>query len=470
MNNPATSRPPAPAGGRAARPPRRAAVPAACVLTAMVAGAGAVSDPALDGAFTAARQTVSVPGMAGAALTTDVFFPAQAGLVDPAAAPCPVVVLGHGFLQSRERHRNQGLHLASRGYIVLIPDFNAASDHGRNADELRKCIDWIEARHADAGSIFCGAVATGRIGATGHSAGGLSAIVAAARDRRIRALAPMDPVDSGGIGAAALAGVAVPLAITHSEPSACNAGGSAEQLYAAAGAPNRRVKVIGANHSDPQDPAGALSILTCGRPNPARQALYRRYVTGWFEYHLRDDARYGGWAFDLEGGTLAADVAAGTIDHAAASAPFAAWQAARFGPLAADPGVAGPAADPDRDAVVNLLEYAFNLDPLAAGGAGMPTGGVVEAGGRRHGAITFRRVAAAGDLVYQVQVSGDLAGWLGGSSYGGAGSEPDTAVTTEVGRSGIGLEEITVRDDTPLDGARRRFLRLQVTLAAGGAG
>lgn len=58
----------------------------------------------------------------------------------------------------------------------------------------------------------------------------------------------------------------------------------------------------------------------------------------------------------------------GLLDPAssgAGPAAFAAWQTAFFG----GPGEpdAGPYDDPDRDLVPNLLEFAFNLSPFAAG-------------------------------------------------------------------------------------------------------
>jgi len=103
----------------------------------------------------------------------------------------PLIVLGHGFSQSKDQHVNQGRHLATRGYLVLIPNSNAASDHSRYADDLRKCIDWIEARDADTNSLFFGRVRADRVGPPAL-AGGLSAILAASRDPRIRAVSPMD--------------------------------------------------------------------------------------------------------------------------------------------------------------------------------------------------------------------------------------------------------------------------------------
>ncbi len=135
---------------------------------------------------------------------------------------------------------------------MLIPSFNGGSDHARNGQDLSKCVDWILARNGDPASIFFGQVRTQAVGATGHSAGGLSAILATSNDPRIGVLSLMDPVDNGGQGVAALAAVNVPVAITWSEPSACNASGSAEVLYAAARCVRRAMRIVGANHTDPQ--------------------------------------------------------------------------------------------------------------------------------------------------------------------------------------------------------------------------
>jgi len=289
------------------------------LLILMAAGAAfAASDPSVDGPFASARQTVDIPGTQNATLVTDIYFAGTTATgVDPAAVPCPVIVLGHGFAQSRNQHVNQGLQLATRGYIVLIPSFNGGSDHARNGQDLSKCMDWILARNEDPASIFLGQVRTQAVGASGHSAGGLSAILAAANDPRIRVLSLMDPVDNGGQGVAALAAVNVPVAITWSEPSSCNASGSAEVLYAAAWGVRRGLKIVGANHTDPQDPAGFLSILACGGATSARQALYRRYMAGWFEYHLRGDGSYAPWILNYPGGQLAADLAANRITYRA---------------------------------------------------------------------------------------------------------------------------------------------------------
>lgn len=440
---------------------------AGCAALLTAVGPAAGSDPAARGPFTPQRLEQSVPGTAGAALITDVYFPrAAAGVIDPAAGHCPVIVLGHGFSQSKDQHVNQGLHFASRGFIALVPNFNGGSDHSRNADDLVRCVDWILARDGDPASMFFQRVRRDRIGATGHSAGGLSAIVAASRDPRIRVLAPMDPVDNGGLGAAALAVLTVPVAITYSEPSSCNASGSAATLYTAARGHKRGIKIVGANHSEPQDPVGVLSTLVCGAANTNRQALYRRCVTGWFEYYLKADPAAAPWAFALPGSPLAADLAAGRITYAEVPppSPVAEWRDIHFHTNATNATVSGPDADPDADTLSNLVEYALGLDPNEASTAGQPQASLVTTNGSAYLAVTFTRVTLATDVEYTVEASQDLATWQPGSSYAGTNSTPITPHTAEVSRSGLGLEQITVRDQTPAGAGSQRFLRLRVRL------
>ncbi len=294
----------------------RAGLLACALIAALVAGrAGAATDPGAAGPLLPGLRSASIPGTQGATLQADVHFPSDAsGNVDAAASPCPVVVFGHGFSRTRARYVDFGRHLASRGFITIIPNFPGLADHSRNADDLSACVSWALAAHEDPASWLFGHVDARAIGSSGHSAGGMSALVALSRDPRIVAAAPMDPVDSGGLGAAALATVTRPVAITHSEDSSCNASGSSRALYAAAGPPRRRVLVVSANHCDPEMPSDVLCGLTCGNAAAARQALYRKVVTGWLEMYLRCDPTYEPW---VSGAQMQADVAAGLVEYEA---------------------------------------------------------------------------------------------------------------------------------------------------------
>jgi len=160
---------------------------------------------------------------------------------------------------------------------------------------------------------------------------------------------------------------------------------------------------------------------------------------------------FGSGGFDLE--------AVGAIST---SMTYADWPS--LASLA--PGDQGPNADPDKDGVPNLLEYAFATVPWAADAAAPAI-----AMNNGHAEITFRRDERLTDLVYEVQVSSNMApnGWTTiASSNGGApfqGTNGHTPVISETSadpvRSVGVIRKTTVRDTATTTG--KRFLRVKVT-------
>jgi hypothetical protein len=133
--------------------------------------------------------------------------------------------------------------------------------------------------------------------------------------------------------------------------------------------------------------------------------------------------------------------------------PHDAWRITHFDDDANVPGIAGDLADPDGDQIPNLIERAFGLDPNVFSAAGLPA-----LAANSHAAITFTRRAATADLQYVVQYSTDLMLWADGSSYHGATSVANTAVTEQVSLVAGNPEVITVRAKAPGSG----FLRIAV--------
>lgn len=294
----------------------------ACVtalLAVGLSGPAAAHDPADPGPYAAGRLTLTLPTGGAVDRPTDVHFPvADDGTVDPVAGLLPVVVFGHGFTRSKERYRDLGALLASRGVVVLVPDLPcgfAGCDHSANADELLGLVDWILERDLDPDSPFFGRIDRAAIGAAGHSAGGMWSLVAAGRDPRVVAVAPLDPVDSGMLGATSVATARAAVGPVWSEPSSCNAQGSAVALYAAAPPPRRGVLIVGGTHCDPEINADVLGCtLVCGYWNAERHRAYLRYVSAWFGAHLLCDPADRAW---VDGEALAADAAAGVVEPVA---------------------------------------------------------------------------------------------------------------------------------------------------------
>ncbi len=132
-----------------------------------------------------------------------------------------------------------------------------------------------------------------------------------------------------------------------------------------------------------------------------------------------------------------------------ADRPIDAWRFSRFTAAELlDPSVSGDGADPELDGIVNLLEYAFGLEPKSPDATGVPT--PTEESG--HLAITYRRSKPAIDLDFTVEGcdSLTLTNW-------------DAAGLLELAPADMGGSwQITVRDSSPISNAPARFLRLKV--------
>ncbi len=113
------------------------------------------------------------------------------------------------------------------------------------------------------------------------------------------------------------------------------------------------------------------------------------------------------------------------------------------------------ALDRDSDGLPNLVEYAFGLNPNQPDGsssrAGWPRAKVRDG----HLSVEFKKLVAATDLEYVVEVSDDLLHWHSGAQYLEEVSLPEFANTPEM---------VCFHDRTPAANAFQRYIRVQVRL------
>ena len=124
---------------------------------------------------------------------------------------------------------------------------------------------------------------------------------------------------------------------------------------------------------------------------------------------------------------------------------FQFWKSQKFtSDELADPTISGPAADPDGDALPNLLEYAMGLEPKTAN-PGLPNFSTQDG----FFTSTFTRLKAATDVTLVLEGSADLANW--NSNF----TEPSQIIDNGP------IETVTVQDK--LSANAGRFYRLKAT-------
>jgi len=262
-----------------------------------------------------------------------VLYPLTTATGDPVAR-YPLILFNHGFMLWGDLYRSYGEQLASHGFVVVLPTYPMSMvgiSHMTLAADARFVIDHCLALATDSGSPLFGLVDAGAIGAAGHSFGGKLALLEAATDPRVRAIATLDPVDGSGpvlnnpvlypsVTPELMPEIHAPLLFVGAE-----LGGLSDRLipcapvtdnyqrfYEAANSPAIEIAQIGAGHGQYADPGAALILAAC-TPGAASAEWVRAssagYLTAFFLGRLRGDAGALSWL----DGRLAEDEAQGQI-------------------------------------------------------------------------------------------------------------------------------------------------------------
>lgn len=134
---------------------------------------------------------------------------------------------------------------------------------------------------------------------------------------------------------------------------------------------------------------------------------------------------------------------------------FANWQPACFTPTQlGNAAISGATADPDGDGLSNLQEFAFGSAPWMPSAEAAPSVGTQNVSGSDYLTISYNRVAGLSGVTYLVEASSDLQTWQSGAGV--------TALVSETPQAE--LVRVVVRDQTPVSGANRRYLRVRVSV------
>ena len=176
--------------------------------------------------------------------------------------------------------------------------------------------------------------------------------------------------------------------------------------------------------------------------NTAATGVWRigaSHVSGeWFGGALDDVRLYSRVLSDQDIATIAAT-----------TTPFEQWRIANHNPTQlGNAQLSGPLADPDKDGIGHLMEYALGLNPGVADKlSSKVTHDLENLTGSQYLRLSVTKNASATDVSYLVEVSSDLVTW----------TSVNTVVETNTATS------LIVRDTVPMTGNTRRFIRLRVT-------
>ncbi len=227
------------------------------------------------------RPTAASGAYAGSpvrTLVTDVYYPSTTGgrgaPLDPSGGPFPLLVFAHGLGGARTNFAATLTHLASRGYVVVAPDFPltglvnfltgtvSLADLANQPGDVSFEIDTFTGSGAPAGAPFAAAVDRARVGLLGHSYGGgtvmLSVFGGPLADPRVRAAAAAAPF-SCPFGSDMFRGRKLPFLILHGTSDLIVDPAWSLETFAFMPAPKLLIDIVGGDHlgfvSDPTIPA-----------------------------------------------------------------------------------------------------------------------------------------------------------------------------------------------------------------------
>jgi dienelactone hydrolase len=278
----------------------RLALLAALLLSA---AAGQTPDFSARGPWADTFRVEDIPGTTELLAGSRIWFPDSATSFPGGATPAPIVVFGHGWQMGIDRYYSYARHLASWGYVVVLPTISNPIINPEHDVRARLMVDaarFTAALDTIVGDRFEGKLDRWNWGFAGHSMGGGLALLAA---------------DTFGLADTLRAAVAIhspqTTPPTHGPhlllPKLILAGGVDNiapwrdvraAYWEGAPPPGAFAVIAGANHGYVMDFSwfwenGGTATIT----RAEQQRITRRHLTAFLERHLHGDQSEWNWAW-----------------------------------------------------------------------------------------------------------------------------------------------------------------------------
>ncbi len=204
----------------------------------------------------------------------------------------PAVVFGHGWLQPSTRYRGLLRHLASWGIVTASPSTQRGplASHRLYAADLHTALDVCVGVRLGDGDI---SVDPAKLGLAGHSTGGGSAILAAADDQRVRAVATVATAEVRPSARDAAARCAMPgLHLSGGRDLTAPGVAHGEAVADAWAGPVTVRSLPKATHLGVTEGRHWSRLLLNGKPERGTQRAVRSMLTAFFLVHLAGEKKY----------------------------------------------------------------------------------------------------------------------------------------------------------------------------------
>ncbi|SER78524.1 dienelactone hydrolase family protein [Actinokineospora terrae] len=204
----------------------------------------------------------------------------------------PAVAFGHGWLQPPSRYRGLFRHLASWGIVTAAPGTHVGPLGSARllAADLRTALDVCAGVRLGDGAI---SVDPGKLGLAGHSTGAGAAVLAAADDDRVKAVATLAPAQTKPFATDAAQRCSMPsLHVVGGNDLVAPPRSHGELIAQAWGGPTQLRELPKASHLGFAEGRHWSGLLVHGKAEHATHRVSRALLTAFFLVHLAGDQTY----------------------------------------------------------------------------------------------------------------------------------------------------------------------------------